>query len=109
MTDARMKRALHRPSRAAEGDPVAAATNLFDHKPLRLQPSGNTGNIIWASAEPVRILFRCEPLMKIWRRRVLLFNQQLVQRRLLLGRRFQHERNPAHPEREVYRSGVKLL
>lgn len=77
--DLRMERAIHLACGGAKGDPVAASGNVMHGEPLRLEPSGEFGQVVGAGTKAIAELFRREPLAEEGRGWFSLGGEELTQ------------------------------
>ena len=101
-----LKSALHLPSRAGKGYPVAPARCLANLKTLRGQPCVYFAQIVRADAKSIGILLRRQPVVEVRRRGVLLLRQQLIERSLLRRRGLKSDRDSGKSEGIRNRAGI---
>ena len=98
----------HQCGRAVEPDKGSAARHCIDLKTLALQPLPHARQVAGTRAEAIGELFRCEPLMVLWRARLLLRGEQLVQVLLLGCSSLHRKRHATEGEVPRHRAMVEL-
>ena len=87
---------------AAQGNRIARARDRLNGKTILAQPGNHFVYVSLTYSEAVRILFRSEPGMVVWRRGILLLRQQLDEIGLLAGRGLKHHNDIRKLHGRVY-------